>query len=273
MADDESRQSRPRRRSRGITIVLGVVGALVVAIVVVVVLAARELSRPVPGFPSLAATPDMTLQGTVAYLGDGNCVFVVAAAGSPSKQALCLPPFDPKDAETLGKPYGPQLTWRADGRLEVTMFRMSGPTGKGEPPTYGPYWQKVVDVRTGAVADTPAASLPAVPAVTGRTTTDPAGNTVRFTSNPESGHVTVTLTDKAGATRTLLDERGPGSYTYGIAAAFFAPDFRTVYADDGRILVITLDATPVVRVLVKPADTGVDRDQSRFAVTRENLLR
>ncbi len=272
MVGDESEQHRSGRRSRWVKIVLGVVGVLVVAVVVLVVLAARELSRPVPDFPSLADTPDVTLPGTVAYFGAGDCVFVVAAAGSPSKQVLCLPPFDPKDAESLGKPYGPQLAWRADGRLEVTMFRMSGPTGKGEPPTYGPYWQKVVDVRTGAVTDTATASLPTAPAVSGRPIIDPAGNTVRFTSNPESGHVTVTLTDTAGTTRTLLDERGPGSYTYGIDAAFFSPDFRSVYADDGRILVITLDATPVVRVLVKPIDMGLDPSQSRFAVTGQNLL-
>ena len=59
-------------------------------------------------------------------------------------------------AKQLGKEQGPQLVWRDDGRLEITMFRMTDPPG----PSFEPGWQKVVDVRTGEVEDVPAADVP-----------------------------------------------------------------------------------------------------------------
>lgn len=80
---------------------------------------------------------------------------IVAAARSPSKEVLCLPPLDPKDGKALGKPIGPQLVWFGDGRLEVTMFRMTDPPG----PNVRPGWQKIIDVRTGAVTDVPATQV------------------------------------------------------------------------------------------------------------------
>jgi hypothetical protein len=87
------------------------------------------------------------------------------------------------------------------------MFRMTDPPG----PNFRPGWQKIVDVRTGAVTDTPAAQVPSTPNLTGRPVVSPSGERISFTSNPENGHATITLTDAAGQSRTLLDERGPGS--------------------------------------------------------------
>jgi hypothetical protein len=55
-------------------------------------------------------------------------------------------------------------------------------------------------------------------------------------------------------------------------AAFWSPDFTTVFADDGRILIITTDEPPVVRVLTDQSDSGFGGDQARFAATSENFL-
>lgn len=241
----------PRGGARRLVLALGALVVVVVA--VVVVLAVREGSRARPSFPSLADTPDPTLHGTVAYLDNASCVRIVAAAGSPSKQVWCLPPLDPADAEANGKPIGPQLAWRDGGRLEITMFRM-GKDPKAMAFTAG--WQRVVDVRTGAVTETPAAQVPSTPAATGRATVSPDGRVVSFTSDSSTGRATVTLTDAKGAVRTLLDVHGPGKYTYGIGSAFWSPDFRWVAVDDGRILVITVDDPAVTRVLVEPGDAG-----------------
>ena len=122
----------------------------VVAVVVVagVVATVREATRKVPSFPSLTEHPDPSLHGTVAYYAKDGCVHIVAASGAADKLVPCLPRGqDVKQAEKLGKLIGPQLVWLPDGRLEVTMFRMTGPPGPGE--TWHKGWQKRVDVATG----------------------------------------------------------------------------------------------------------------------------
>jgi hypothetical protein len=103
----------------------------------------------------------------------------VAAAGVPSKNVVCLGvlQLDAAKAAVVGKEMNaPQLVWRADGRLEVTGFAMPvGPDTKGKAPVYKALWQKVVDVRTGAVEDVRAADLPSGPNLTTRPTTGPSG--------------------------------------------------------------------------------------------------
>jgi hypothetical protein len=246
--------------------VLGILG-IVLALGVTAVVLHFSRSGSVPSFPSLEETPDPTLHGTVAYLGDGNCIRIVAAGGGPSKQVMCLPSQDVAVAERLGKEQGPQLVWRPDGRLEVTMFRMTDPPG----PDFDAGWQKVVDVRSGAVEDVPASAVPSTADRTTQPATDPDGRRISWTSDPASGRISVRLDDH-GNTRTLLSARGPGEYTYGLAAAFWSPDWSWVAADDGRILVITPDDA-VTRVLVEPADSGFGGDGlARFAVTAEDIL-
>jgi hypothetical protein len=259
-----------RRVGRWLLIIVGTVTALILGFTGLFVLG-HVTGGEIPRFPSLAAKPDPSLQGTVAYLdGPTNCVRILAAAGSPSKELLCLPPLDPKEAKALGKPLGPQLVWLGDGRLEVTMFRMTDPPG----PNYRPGWQKIVDVRTGAVTDTPAAEVPSTPNLTTRPVVSPSGERIRFTSDSQSGHVRVTLTDASGRTRTLLEANGPGEYTYGLASAFWSPTFDYVLADDGRILVITTGKAPLIRVLVESnaSSLGGGASHAGFAVSAENLL-
>ncbi len=275
--DAEPRDSRPVRRRR-VRVGFGAI-ALVAAIVVVGgVLAVAVFfvseGRPIPSFPSLAAHPDSSLQGTVAYTnGSSRCVRVVAAAGQPAKDVLCLGAWKPSPANAAVQAKevnAPQLVWRQDGRLEVTMFLMRvGPEAAGKAPTYTPEWQKIVDVRTGAVETVPAAQLPSAPNLTTRPTVNPTGQQLAYTSNEQTGQIKVTLTSQTG-TSTLLSAHGPGEYSYRLYSVFWAPNWQWIAADDGRILVITPGDPPVTRVLVD--GSGGESDFPAFAVTAENLL-
>lgn len=229
-------------------------------------------NRPVPSFPSLTTNPDSSLQGTVAYTDtESRCVRMVAAAGGPSKDVLCLGPqkLNPKTDAVIGKEMLlPQLVWRADGRLEITMMLMKG-GGPGKPPVhFAPEWQKVVDVVTGSVQDVPAAELPTGPNLSTTHATSPDGQKLTWSSDGE-GRVRVSLTDTNG-TRTLMSARGPGEYTYALHSAFWSPDWQWVAADDGRILVITPGATPQTRILVDGG--GGASDYPLFAVTGRNMM-
>jgi hypothetical protein len=257
----------------GRSVLIGAAGVVVLVVAVLAVVVVRSLTVHEPSFPSLAAHPDPSITGTVAYVDAASeCVHVVAAAGAPDKQVYCLPPFVPAKSPTEGKQSGPQLRWLSGGRLEVTMFRAY--MGKDQPPTYGPGWQKVVDIRTGAVTDTPAASVPSTPDLTLQPATNQRGQTL--TSTSERGHVRIALTDSTG-TRTLMEAHGPSDYTYSLRTAFWSPDGQWAAADDGRILVVTTGARPVTRVLTGASKGGAfyGSDEplfARFAVTGDNLL-
>jgi hypothetical protein len=242
-----------------------------VALVVVGVLVAVQLllaaSWQRPEFPSLAAHPDPSLHGTVAYFSDSTgCVRVVAASGRPDREAYCLPAPDVKVAEKLGKELGPQLVWRADGRLEITMFRMTDPPG----PSFNPGWQRIVDVRTGAVEDVPAADVPSEADRQTHPMVNAAGQRLELRS--VDGDVELTLVDDAGR-RTLLSVDSNPEAGYHMPAAFWAPDGTWVAADDGRILVIVPTDPPVIRVLTgDSSQVRFEGELSRFAVTDADLL-
>lgn len=267
----------PERDSRRWPWVLlaSVVGVAV--LVVAAVFVSRALlhwgeRRDPPEFPSLGEEPDPGLEGTVAYYDDASrCVRLVAAAGTPSKELYCLPADTWENAPTRGKPAGPQLVWRPDGRLEITLFRMKAPSGAFE---LTPDWQRIVDPRTGAVEDAPAADLPADPEPTGGPQVSPDGRQVDWTFDAMSGKGEVTLTE-AGRTRTLLSVHGPGEYTYGFGPVFWEPGGRWLVAtDSGRILVITPDDPSETRVLVTGTGEGAGGGTAGpfFAVTDERIL-
>jgi hypothetical protein len=244
-------------------------------VVAIAVFHARE-GRPVPSFPSLAEHPDPSLHGTVAYFDpQRGCVRLVAAAGAPSKDLYCLPAEGPSNWVKVGKPAGPQLVWRDDGRLEITMFRMV-PRAADEksPPALEPGWQKIVDPRTGKVEDVPTADLPPAPITTAGPSVNPRGERVTWSADQLTGRVEVKLTDAHG-TRTLLAAHGPGEYGYRFGPVFWAPTWKWVAAsDDGRILVITPTDPAVTRVLVANSGGGAGGGTAgpEFAVTAADLL-
>jgi hypothetical protein len=219
-------------------LVIGV--ALVAAAGVVVAIGAglRRANRPIPEFPSLADSPDPSLEGTVAYYDtDAGCVRVVDASGAASEDAYC---FDADDDEN-----GPQLAFRPDGRLEVTMY--SWPQG-GE---LSAKWQRLVDVGSGEVEEVPIADVPEKPTQSPIPAVGPDGQTVTYES--KSGTITVTLTSDAG-TRTLLSATGPeGGYQVSPGGQpVWSPDGDWIVLDEGRLLLITTADPSQTRVLVDP---------------------
>ncbi len=246
-----------------------IVVALVLGLVVVGFFVIRDLvafGRPAPEFPALADAPDPSLHGTVAYfamVGDpktqiqSGCVRVVAAAGAPSQDVLCV-----TDA---GHDTGPQLAFLPDGRLEVTMF--SWPTD--QPLVVA--WQKIVDVRTGETEDVPVAELPAAPSVQGATVT-PAGEEIVARNGGNQSSLALVTPD--GAARTLWSGEVSPEYTI---RAIWAPNWEWVLAYDGRLLVVTVEDPAEVRVLVaEPAGLGgwgsTDPRIATYAVTDLDLL-
>jgi len=279
VAPDRPRSRGRRRPGRWIAATAGAVALVVLLLLVVAwvgiwVFHARE-ARPQPQFPSLVATPDPTLAGTVAYYAsDTGCVRLIAASGAESRDLYCIPREDVDVWVAEGKPAGPQLVWRSDGRLEITMFRMQPNEDTKSAPTLGPGWQRIVDPRTGAVEEVPATQVPSTPLRRAGPTTDPAGRTVRVGFDPTTGKGAVTM-EADGTTRTLLSVHGPGEYGYSFGPASWSPTWDWIaVADPGRILVVTPTHPARTRVLVTGAGGGAGGGTAgpEFAVTAEQLV-
>jgi hypothetical protein len=147
---------------------------------------------------------------------------------------------------------------------------MMPPAKPGAVPGWRRGWQKIIDVRTGKIENVPAAKVPSQPDRQTHPVVSPTGQRIGWTS--DNGRVTVTLTSHHRS-RTLLDVQGPGEYTYGLGAAFWAPNWQWIAADDGRILIITTGPHSVTRVLTSESSQGgFSTDLARFAVTGANLL-
>ncbi len=219
-----------------------------------------------PEFPTLAENPQASLHGTVAYFSDSTrCVRIVAAAGIPSRDVYCIADEPVEKMVALGKPVGPHLAWLPDGRLSITMYRMSK---EGPGPEVFPNWERIVDARTGTIEEVPAADVPPTAPVTSHPTLSPSGGRLETTS--DDGHATVTLTE-GGRTRTLLDVTGNGE-TYRMAPAYWAPNFEWIAADDGRILIVSPKDPSATWVLTTDSGTTVDERFDRFAITADDIL-
>lgn len=264
----------PRRRIRWPWLVAVALGVVLSITAVVIVLGVIDESRPIPDFPSLTAQPDPSLKGTIAYTAPTGCVRLISASGARQKDLYCLPKEDGSQIAKVGKEVGPQLVWRPDGRLEITMFRMDFAAMKDQkkaPPLVGA-WQKIVNVETGAVEDVPAGQVPTALNRSSRKTVDPGGRRVVAVSDGLTGKVRIDLVEVAG-TRTIMSAHGPGKYGYSLGAAFWSPNWQWVAADDGRILVVTTGKNPTTRILVTARGVrSGGAEGATFAVTGEDLL-
>jgi len=262
MVEDRSPKRSPLRPR--------IVGAAVVGVAVAGFFVVRGLvaySRPNPVFPSLADSPDPSLQGTVAYYDiSTSCVRMVAAAGQPSRDVLCL-----SEEETFNPAqdaYGPLLAWLSDGRLQVTMFLWGERHTEAEA---AGWWQKIVDVTTGAVEEVPAAAVPDTLPETTEPALGPSGEQVEVTSG--GGHVEIVLTDAAGS-RTLLSTVGSTDYTVKVPPTW-SPDGRWIVVENGagEVVLITIDNPAVTRILTTNAMPWLGwGGRTHLAVTGANLL-
>lgn len=251
----------PPRRSHGrvVLAVVAVLAALLLAIVVVVVVSLLRAGRA-PSFPSLSAQPDRSLQGTVAYVShEGQpCLWVTLASGAASSQLQCF------DRDEEGWPS--ELTWLDDGRLRATALE--------ETPARKVRWQRIYDVRTGAVVEVPPSEVvdtppPGAPSklsqklgldTSDSTAVNPAGERITVTSS--DGHVEVVLSGPSPE-RTLLSVDSAGGYS--INGPVWSPDQRWVLLHDsaGRLLLTAVDEPSTTWVLAphsgqELAVTGAD---------------
>jgi hypothetical protein len=266
--------ARPRWPRAVVAVVVAIGTILAIAVGAFVVGSVVDANWTRPDFESLAEHPDPALRGTVAYFaGQSRCVRVVAASGQPEKEVLCVGDQVGSKTGTLIKDMGPQLAWLADGRLEVTMFRLLAPEQAATLPPgmhLVPGWRKIIDVRTGQVEDVPAADLPAEPAQLPAPTVNAAGE--RISTVTADDRTEVVLDDGSGPRTLLSFPAAPPQANYQFGPAFWAPSGDWIVAGDGRILVITTGDPAVTRVLRDDARVASLVSSPEFAVTEQNLL-
>lgn len=79
----------PRRQGRRTAVALGIAGAVVAGTVAVILVIGYT---PLPAMPPLAADPDPSLPGTIAFVHgtwESPCIATVPAAGAPSVDLMC----------------------------------------------------------------------------------------------------------------------------------------------------------------------------------------
>lgn len=258
-------QTRGGRGVFGPTVLVVVVVGLV-ALGFVVVRALGDWGRPNPEFASLAENPDTSLRGTVAYYDvNTQCVRIVAAAGVPSQDVVCLTEDETSNPEH--DTFGPLLAWLPDGRLSVTMFWWGEDLAESEAL---PGWQKLVEVTSGAIEEVPAAELPGI-LPSASPVPGPNGEQVEVRSR--GGSVEIVLVDAAGS-RTLLSAKGNPDYWVKVPPTW-SPDGRWIVVENGpgEILLITVDEPAVTRVLAVDAMSWLGwSGRTHLAVTGVDVL-
>ena len=258
-----------RRRSRVIVgLVITVVAAVVVAIGFVIVSVVIDRSWQRTEFESLAEHPDSSLQGqSPTWPTNPSACVSPPRPDSPPRMCCAWRARTWRRPRSWARLIGPQLVWLPDGRLEVTMFRMTDPPG----PTFRAGWQKIVDVRTGVVEDVPAADVPSEANLGTHPTVSPSGEQVSTTVDGRQSEV---ILNDGTRSRTLVSVQLAPQGGYGVEAVFWAPNWQWIAADDGRILIVTPDDPSVTRVLTNDSTmntSGLDPSLARFAVTDDIL--
>ena len=212
---------------------------MAVVVSAVVVLSVLRVDRP-PDYPSLAASPDNTIPGTVLYThsvaDEGNCIYAVPAAGGEPQQIMC--------ADRRIQRFG----WASDGRILIRR------KVAGEP------FYIQIDADTGEqISSVPVADV----SKTDRRRIDPALNRWFDKKKRADGTVLrmpnydVVVRSPEGEKKKILKLADDVSSTYSFYGMQWAPDGEWVLLSDsvGRLLIVAADGDPSARVLVAEGST------------------
>lgn len=204
-------------RDRRVAVAVTSAVAVVAVVVGVIVTVGRV---PLPPMPSLAADPDPSIPGTVAFLhgdGDRSCLSLVAAGGGEPLDLRC------------GSWQPDALAWTTDGRLAVSSWDPAPVGAEARTVT-------VIDPVTGdewgwaEVSSERWAADRLVREDGSRLVVDPS----------RDGIVTLRVRAPDGAGTELMRLQGPADY--GLVSAQWSPDGQWVLGVDTRGRLFVLDA-------------------------------
>ena len=262
-------------RSSGWFLAIGAAALVVVVFVGSVVFVVAELlagdhgyGKPWPEFPTLAAEPNPSFRGTVAFIAgpseprkvesDGqvtmrkdSCAMVVRASGGRAQQVMCWPMPDRELAS---------VAWTGDGRLRITGFE------EGQKAKPIPIWGREIDLSTGenvtvAIENLATDAFPEPPPVTNL-------NDETLVVRNGRGSATVTVV-RSGSQQVLFSvkDQNPGFAIQGTPQ--WSSDGKWFVMYDGRrLLTTTNDAAPSTKVLAENVSGAIGEwGATTFALT------
>jgi hypothetical protein len=207
------------------------IAAAAVALAVCVAIWAFGVA-PLPDYPSLAAAPDPSIPGRVAFVrwGERPCVYVVPARGGPERRLRCTD--DEEDGEDW---YGGPIAWTRDGRIVVQAFSPSGNRAI------------VLDPATGSLLERIAVQEPLAERAPPEAEARDDG--ARLLVNRTGGAATLGIAPRAASPRELARVEGPPAYRFGEAR--WSPDGEWILVRDSNqdLLVVRAREGAALRLL------------------------
>lgn len=172
---------------------------------------------PLPDYPSLAARPDPSIPGRVAFVrwGERPCVYVVPASGGDPRRLRCADEGRAGLVDWFGGPVG----WTRDGRIVVQAFGPSGPRAI------------VLDSDSGRVLERIDVEEPlGEPVPSERASAEEDG--ARLFVNRASGAATLGIAPVDASPREIARVSGPPAYAF--LEARWSPDGEWILVRDSN---------------------------------------
>ena len=184
---------------------------------------------PLPDYPSLAAAPDPSIPGQVAFVrwGERPCVYVVPGRGGPERRLRCTD--DEEDGEDW---FGGPIAWTRDGRVVVQAYSPAGNRAI------------VLDPATGRVLERIPVQEPLAERAPPEAEARDDG--ARLLVNRSDGAATLGFAPRASSPREVARVGGPPAYRFGEAR--WSPDGEWILVRDSNqdlLVVRALEGAPL----------------------------
>ncbi|CAN5839771.1 hypothetical protein BH20GEM1_BH20GEM1_19520 [soil metagenome] len=197
------------------------IAAAVVALAVCVSIWAFGVA-PLPDYPSLAADPDPSIPGRVAFVrwGERPCVFVVQGSGGAPRRLRCTDEDGNGGVDWFGGP----VAWTRDGRIVVQAFSPAGNRAI------------VLDPETGHVVERIVVEQPLGEraSLSGSLQTEPEARDdgARLLVNRSGGAATLGIAPRDASPREVARFSGPPAYAF--REAHWSPDGEWILVRDSN---------------------------------------